>query len=91
MRGNVAGVSLLNPPQSVDARIWRASQPRWLPDVCNSAPNFVGCLQNHGIRMSVTYQPASRYWEFQWLETGTFLVLAAGLGGVCYWRVRRRA
>ena len=26
--------------------------------------------------MAVTYQPASRYWDLQWLETGIFLVLA---------------
>jgi hypothetical protein len=61
------------------------------PLPCVSAQNFVPCLQSHGIRMAVTYQPASRYWEFQWLETGIFLVLAAGLGGVCYWRIRRLA
>lgn len=61
------------------------------PAACISASNFVPCLQDHGIRLAVTYQPASRYWEFQWLETGVFLVLAAGLGGVCYWRVRRLA
>jgi hypothetical protein len=24
----------------------------------------------------VTYQPASRYWPFQWYETGLFLALA---------------
>jgi ABC-2 family transporter protein len=51
--------------------------------------DFLPCLQGHGIRMAVTYQPASRYWAFQWLETGIFLVLAAGLGALCYWRVRR--
>jgi ABC-2 family transporter protein len=69
-----------------------AGQPATMaPPVCDSARSFIGCLQNHGIRMEVTYQPASRYWEFQWLETGTFLVLAAGLGGVSSWRVRRLA
>jgi hypothetical protein len=41
--------------------------------------------------MAVTYQPASRSWEFQWLETAIFVILAAGLGAVCYWRVRRPA
>jgi hypothetical protein len=61
------------------------------PPVCNSARSFLGCLQDHGIRMAVTYQPASRYWECQWLETGTFLAFAAGLGGVSYWRIRRLA
>ncbi len=52
--------------------------------------NFpIACLASHGIRLRVTYQPASRYWDLQWLETGIFLVLAGGLGGVCYWRMRR--
>jgi len=37
----------------------------------------------------VTYQPASRYWTFQWLDVGIFLALAA-LGG-CYWWITRRA
>jgi hypothetical protein len=38
----------------------------------------------------VTYQPASRYWAFQWLEAGVFtgLALLAVLG--CYWWVTRR-
>jgi hypothetical protein len=61
------------------------------PTPCVSASNFIQCLQNHGVRMKFTYQPADRYWDFQWLETGIFLVAAAGLGGVCYWRVRRLA
>ena len=70
-----------------------AGQPATMtPAACNlrfsSDARFLGCLQDHGIRMAVTYQPASRYWEFQWLETGIFLVLAGGLGGVCYWRIR---
>jgi len=42
------------------------------------------------LRRSVTYQPASRFWPLQWIETGTYLVLAAGLGWVCVWQVRRR-
>jgi ABC-2 family transporter protein len=61
------------------------------PAPCVSATNFIQCLQNHGVRMEFTYQPADRYWDFQWLETGIFLVAAAGLGGVCYRRVRRLA
>jgi hypothetical protein len=61
------------------------------PLPCVSAQNFVPCLQSHGVRMAVTYQPASRYWEFQWLETGIFLALAGGLGSACYWRIRRLA
>ncbi|MDP9221321.1 MAG: transporter [Actinomycetota bacterium] len=38
----------------------------------------------------VTYQPASRYWTFQWLETGIFVALALLAAAVCYWWVIRR-
>jgi len=42
------------------------------------------------LRELVTYQPASRFWPLQWIETGIYLVFAAGLGWVCVWQVRRR-
>ncbi len=42
------------------------------------------------LRQSVTYQPASRFWPLQLIETGIYLLLAAGLGCVCVWQVRRR-
>jgi hypothetical protein len=58
------------------------------PPACVQDNYFVACLQSHGLRMAVTYQPASRYWDFQWIETGVFLALALGLGGMCYRRVR---
>lgn len=38
----------------------------------------------------VTYQPASRYWTFQWMETAIFLGVALALAGFCFWWVRRR-
>jgi hypothetical protein len=38
----------------------------------------------------VIYQPASRFWTFQWYETGLFLVVALALAGFCLWWVRRR-
>jgi hypothetical protein len=41
--------------------------------------------------MLVTYQPASRYWTFQWLEAGIFLALAAAAAIACYFWVTRRA
>ncbi|MFC0038208.1 ABC transporter permease [Actinomadura rayongensis] len=43
-----------------------------------------------GYRQRLVYQPSSRYWAFQWAETGIFAVLAAGLAGFCFWTVRRR-
>ncbi|MBO0830685.1 MAG: ABC transporter permease subunit [Actinobacteria bacterium] len=47
-------------------------------------------LASMHLRHSVSYQPASRFWPLQWIETGVYLVLAAGLGWVCVWQVRRR-
>jgi hypothetical protein len=38
----------------------------------------------------VTYQPASRFWTFQTIETALFVVLALALAGVCAWWVRHR-
>jgi hypothetical protein len=38
----------------------------------------------------VTYQPPSRFWAFQGLETALFIVLALLLAGLCFWWVRRR-
>jgi hypothetical protein len=42
------------------------------------------------LRQLVTYQPASRFWEFQWYETAIFLALALVLAWVCFWLIRRR-
>jgi hypothetical protein len=37
------------------------------------------CATAHHILAYITYQPASRYWTFQGIETGIFLALAAAL------------
>ena len=37
------------------------------------------CLDQLGFHTVVTYHPASQYWSFQWIESGIFLALAAGL------------
>ena len=42
------------------------------------------------IREVLTYQPASRYWAFQWSETAIFVALALALVGVSFWSLRRR-
>jgi hypothetical protein len=40
-------------------------------------------------RQLVSYQPASRFWTFQWYETAIFLGLALALAGACFWWIRR--
>ncbi len=42
------------------------------------------------LRQYVTYQPDSRFWALQFIETGLFLGLAALLTLFCFWWVRRR-
>jgi hypothetical protein len=44
-----------------------------------------------GYRQRVSYQPASRYWSLQAIETAGFLVLAGLLTGFTFWWVRRLA
>ena len=53
-------------------------------------PAFNDCLASQGIREVITYQPASRYWPFQWTETAIYLVLALALAGYCFRRLSRR-
>jgi hypothetical protein len=55
-----------------------------------SHPALLDCLASHGIRVAVTYQPASRYWAFQWTETAIYVALALALVGYCFWSLRRR-
>jgi hypothetical protein len=50
----------------------------------------VPCLSAHGYRGYVTYQPASRFWAFQGIETGIFVLLAAALLAATFWVLKRR-
>jgi hypothetical protein len=50
----------------------------------------LSCMTAQGYRGYLTYQPASRFWAFQGIETGIFVVLAAALLGVAFWELRRR-
>ena len=38
----------------------------------------------------VSYQPAGRYWMFQWYELAIYLGAAVVLAGACIWWIRRR-
>jgi hypothetical protein len=47
-------------------------------------------IRRLGYRQQLTYQPASRFWPFQWYETGIYAGLTLGLAWLCFWRLRRR-
>jgi len=42
------------------------------------------------LRQTVTYQPASRYWDFQWIETAIYFAFSLLLAGLCFLRLRPR-
>jgi hypothetical protein len=48
-------------------------------------------LTRHGYAQWTTYQPASRFWPFQWIEGGWLLALSGLLIAATVWLVRRRA
>jgi hypothetical protein len=49
------------------------------------------CLSQHGYTLWTSYQPASRFWTFQWIEGGWLLALSVLLTAVTVRVVRRRA
>ena len=47
-------------------------------------------IESLHLRQTVTYQPASRYWAFQWVETVTYLAIALALAGFSSWWINRK-
>jgi len=65
---------------------------------CSSVPpdkigplGFAPCLAQHGYTQWTSYQPASRFWPFQWIEGGWLLALSTFLIVATVWLVHRRA
>jgi hypothetical protein len=48
-------------------------------------------LSQHGYTYWTRYQPGSRFWPFQWIESGWLLALSVLLIAAAVWLVRRRA
>jgi hypothetical protein len=46
-------------------------------------------IESLHLRQTVTYQPASRYWTFQWAETAIYLALALAFAGFSFWWINR--
>ncbi len=53
---------------------------------------FKDCVMKlaQNYHLVVTYQPAGRYWTFQWFEMGIYVALSVLLAAFCFWWVRRR-
>lgn len=58
---------------------------------CSTNGNPENCLQAKGVKaFYVSYQPADRFWTFQWIETGIYLGFAALALFGAYWLIRHR-
>jgi hypothetical protein len=71
--------SLANGPTGVARKV--GNDPMAAQCVASIAAKF------HAV---VTYQPSSRYWPFQGIETGIYLAAALALAGFSFWWVRHR-
>ena len=85
MAGRRASHALPGPPG-------RASAGRWER---RGGPNLHSLaawqyLVQHGYIEVTSYQPASRFWAFQWIEAGWLLALSVVLIAITVWMVRRR-
>jgi len=77
-----------NPPLSLLDQFCSAGPG---PSGKGGGPSFAQCLAPHGYTQWTSYQPASRFWPFQWIEGGGLLVLSALLIAATIWLVQRRA
>lgn len=78
---------------STNAKAWTELVPAACSKLAPNGGNLfpaLNCLQRAGFRQILDYQPLSRFWPFQFIETGIFAALAAVLLAVAYVAVRRR-
>ncbi|HEY0868874.1 MAG TPA: hypothetical protein VGD55_00605 [Acidothermaceae bacterium] len=65
--------------------------PRTPPGSTAANTDPMQYLLHHGITFVSSYQPASRFWPFQWIEGSWLLLLSLVLTGTVVWLVQRRA
>jgi hypothetical protein len=87
---NISGAWVYSSQIVTPAGRLASSEPATRPCTTGSGQACDAYIARLHLRQTVTYQPASRYWVFQWYETAIFLGLAVILAGVCFWRIRRR-
>ncbi len=61
------------------------------PSHADKVLTIARCLSQHGYTWWTSYQPASRFWPFQWIEGGWLLALSVLCIAATVWLVRRRA
>jgi hypothetical protein len=79
--------------QSVVGRVLQGAPPE-LTGKGIGVPKALGSVHYlvlHGYTLRTSYQPASRFWPFQWIESGWLLALSLLLIAATVWLVRRRS
>lgn len=66
------------------AKVAPALGPRGLGD------NFPGWLAQHGYQLGATFQPNGRFWHFQLVEAGAYVLLSLLCAAATVWWIRRR-
>jgi hypothetical protein len=85
-----------NPPDNLLNQFCNFTQSPGGKEAADGGPSssvnpFAQCLAPHGYTMWTSYQPASRFWPFQWIEGGWLLALSVLLIAASIWLVQRRA
>jgi hypothetical protein len=80
---------------SISSDVMRNGQvirgPISIPRSCGASRAVMDrCMARSGYQIRTIFQPAGRYWTFQWIEFGIFAVLAAAVAAVGVVALRRR-
>lgn len=68
----------------------KPDQPVPAPEAVHQALSSCQAQAAQMFHVLVTYQPASRYWPFQWMELGIYVLLGLIAAGLCFWWVTKR-
>lgn len=87
-----------NSPVNVSNRDWTIAQGyldahgNFTNGIRCTSPNQTPqqCLTAGGYRNHLVYQPANRYWTFQWIETSIYLAFSALAVVLSFWLIGRR-
>ncbi len=88
-----------NSPVVVSTHVWETDSG-WIDGQGHQTHGFrcssptqtsLQCMEADGYRSYYfTYQPADRFWTFQWIESGIYLGISALAVALTFWLVRRR-
>jgi ABC-type transport system involved in multi-copper enzyme maturation permease subunit len=56
----------------------------------NNIDQYNQCISKHGLQNRYVYQPGDRFWLFQAIESGIYLLLAALLFALTFWWIKHR-